>query len=173
LLEPGNVVVICSDGLHGLVSEEEIYSYVKRLRPANAVDALVRLANDRGGPDNISVVVVRVLGSEADEADTERGFATLEDKYVPVSGIDLSEIAPTVRDSQASTPTGDTATLRPNSDAVVPSTVDPASKSEVLQVSRDKQVEEQISGQERSSEQRLRTIARWFRRLRRFLPEQR
>ena len=61
-LEPGNVVVICSDGLHGLVSEEEIYSYVKRLRPVDAVDALVQLANDRGGPDNITVVVAKFDG---------------------------------------------------------------------------------------------------------------
>ena len=92
-LEPGNVVVICSDGLHGLVTEEEIYSYVKRLRPNDAVDALIQLANDRGGPDNISVVIARVLGSDADEADTERGFPVLSEAYVPTSRADLSELA--------------------------------------------------------------------------------
>ena len=92
-LEPGNVVVICSDGLHGLVTEEEIYSYVKRLRPNDAVDALVQLANDRGGPDNISVVIARVLGSEVDEADTERGFRVLSEAYIPTSRADLSELA--------------------------------------------------------------------------------
>jgi serine/threonine protein phosphatase PrpC len=92
-LEPGNVVVICSDGLHGLVSEEEIFSYVKRLRPADAVDALVQLANDRGGPDNISVVIARILGSHADEADTERGFPVLSEAYMPTSPADLSELA--------------------------------------------------------------------------------
>lgn len=92
-LEPGNVVVICSDGLHGLVSEEEIYAYVKRLRPNDAVDALVKLANDRGGPDNISVVIARVLGSDADEADTERGFPVLSEAYVPTSRADLSDLA--------------------------------------------------------------------------------
>ena len=54
-------------------------------RPNDAVDALVQLANDRGGPDNISVVVARVLGHEADEADTERGFPVLSEAYVPTS----------------------------------------------------------------------------------------
>jgi protein phosphatase len=92
-LQPGNIVVICSDGLHGLVSEEEIYSYVRRLRPVDAVDALIRLANDRGGPDNISVVIARVLGSETDEADTERGFLALSDSSMPTERADLSELA--------------------------------------------------------------------------------
>ena len=92
-LEPGNAVVICSDGLHGLVSEEEIYAYVKRMRPVDAVDALVQLANDRGGPDNISVVIARMLGAHVDEADTERGFPVLSDAYMPTSKADLSELA--------------------------------------------------------------------------------
>jgi serine/threonine protein phosphatase PrpC len=92
-LEPGNIVVICSDGLHGLVSEVEIFSYVKRLRPVDAVDALVQLANDRGGPDNISVVIARVLGSEADEADTERGLRALGETNTPTRPVDLSELS--------------------------------------------------------------------------------
>jgi protein phosphatase len=92
-LEPGNVVVICSDGLHGLVTEEEIYAYVTRLRPVDAVDDLIRLANDRGGPDNISVVIARVLGSETEEADTERGFPVLSETYAPTQQVELSEPA--------------------------------------------------------------------------------
>jgi protein phosphatase len=92
-LEPGNVVVICSDGLHGLVTEEEIYAYVKRLRPVDAVDDLVRLANDRGGPDNISVVIARVLGSETEEADTERGFPVLSETYTPTQQAERSKPA--------------------------------------------------------------------------------
>jgi protein phosphatase len=92
-LEPGNIVVICSDGLHGLVTEEEIFSYVKRLRPADAVDALVQLANDRGGPDNISVVIARVLGSHDDEADTERGFLVLSDASTPTERADFTDLA--------------------------------------------------------------------------------
>jgi len=91
-LEPGNVVVICSDGLHGLVTEEEIYSYVKRLRPSDAVDALIQLANDRGGPDNISVVIARVLGSAVEEADTARSLPALSDTYAPTERADFSEL---------------------------------------------------------------------------------
>jgi protein phosphatase len=91
-LEPGNIIVICSDGLHGLVGEDEIVTYVRRLRPVDAVDALVQLANDRGGPDNISVVVARVMGDLQDEADTERGFPVLNESLTQTARADLSEI---------------------------------------------------------------------------------
>ena len=57
------------------------------------MDALIQLANDRGGPDNISVVVARVLGDEADEADTERGFPVLPQAFIPTSRADLSSLA--------------------------------------------------------------------------------
>jgi protein phosphatase len=89
-LAPGNTIVICSDGLHGLVSDEEIVSYVRRLRPADAVDALVKLANDRGGPDNISVVVARVLGDEKDETETDRGFPVLGEAQTPTARAEVT-----------------------------------------------------------------------------------
>jgi protein phosphatase len=92
-LEPGSAIVICSDGLHGLVSDEEIVAYVRRLRPAEAVASLVQLANDRGGPDNISVVIARVLGDGADEADTQRGLRILSDASTPTEPMARAEPA--------------------------------------------------------------------------------
>jgi hypothetical protein len=91
-LEPGNIVVICSDGLHGLVNEDEILWHVRRYRPDDAVNELVKLANQRGGPDNISVVVARVLGDEVEEADTQRGLPVLTDAYSPTEKADLSAL---------------------------------------------------------------------------------
>jgi protein phosphatase len=104
-IEPGDTVVICSDGLHGLVSEDDIVSYVRRLPPADAVDALVRLANQRGGPDNISVVVARVVGTGQDEADTQRGFPVLNETMIQtrradLSDLDLTELSPPPAPSQ-------------------------------------------------------------------------
>jgi PPM family protein phosphatase len=104
-IEPGNILVICSDGLHGLVGEDEIISYVRRLPPADAVDALVHLANDRGGPDNISVVVARVMGDGADEADTERGFPVLSEEMLATARADFSDLqAPSVYAQPADEP---------------------------------------------------------------------
>jgi serine/threonine protein phosphatase PrpC len=89
---PGSTLVICSDGLHGLVSDDEIVSHIRRYRPADAVDALVQLANSRGGPDNISVVVARVLGADQDEAETDRGFPVLTEEMIATARADLSEL---------------------------------------------------------------------------------
>jgi serine/threonine protein phosphatase PrpC len=81
-LQPGDLVVICSDGLHGLVRDDEILAYVQRLRPADSVASLVQLANERGGPDNISIVVARVRDAERDESDTERRLPILTESMM-------------------------------------------------------------------------------------------
>jgi protein phosphatase len=59
---PGDVYLLCSDGLSGPVSDAEIGAVAGALPPAEACRFLVDLANLRGGPDNITVVIVRVGG---------------------------------------------------------------------------------------------------------------
>ncbi len=59
-LEVGDTFLICSDGLSGQVSNEELGVLMGALPPAEAARTLVDLANLRGGPDNISVVIVRI-----------------------------------------------------------------------------------------------------------------
>ena len=63
-LEAGDRFLLCSDGLSGQVSDDEIGITLASLPPAEAVQALVDLANMRGGPDNITAIVVHVLGSQ-------------------------------------------------------------------------------------------------------------
>ncbi len=59
----GDAVVICSDGLSGQVSKEEIADRVSQDKELPAVcDDLIALANERGGPDNITVIVARFGG---------------------------------------------------------------------------------------------------------------
>jgi protein phosphatase len=59
----GDTLVLCSDGLSGQVKKEEIARLVTATRDLTAVcDRLVALANERGGPDNITVVVARLDG---------------------------------------------------------------------------------------------------------------
>jgi len=55
----GDCVLICSDGLWGPVPEDQICSTVTSMEPQEAADRLVELANRNGGPDNISVLIVR------------------------------------------------------------------------------------------------------------------
>lgn len=60
-LEDGDVVLVCSDGLHGPVSDESIARILSSNDdPSAAADTLIRAANANGGPDNISVIVFRV-----------------------------------------------------------------------------------------------------------------
>ena len=56
----GDVVLLCTDGLSGLVRDEEMAAVVSRADPRSAAEELVRLANERGGPDNITATVIRV-----------------------------------------------------------------------------------------------------------------
>jgi protein phosphatase len=60
-IQPGDVLLLCSDGLHGLVKEQEMGTIVATA-PAmqEAAQELVNLANERGGPDNISVMLIKV-----------------------------------------------------------------------------------------------------------------
>jgi serine/threonine protein phosphatase PrpC len=60
-LEPGDVVMLSSDGLHGLVPEDEIAAAASLPDLGQACDRLIELARDRGGHDNITVVLARVL----------------------------------------------------------------------------------------------------------------
>ncbi len=57
---PGDTLVIASDGLTNMVPEEEIMYVVQNHRPAKACKILVDLANQSGGEDNITVIVLRV-----------------------------------------------------------------------------------------------------------------
>lgn len=74
-VEPGDRFVLCSDGLSGVVEDEEIGTLVGCLDPKHAAQVLVDLANLRGGPDNITVTVVMVAkdSNEPDPKNTNYG----------------------------------------------------------------------------------------------------
>lgn len=60
-LEVGDSLVLCSDGLYIHVDASEIASIVGRWGAQRAADELVGLANNRGGTDNITVIVVKLV----------------------------------------------------------------------------------------------------------------
>ena len=60
-VQPGDIYVLASDGLHGQVKAHEISAELKRTRDRqHATDYLIALANERGGPDNITLVIAEV-----------------------------------------------------------------------------------------------------------------
>jgi protein phosphatase len=61
-VEPGDMFLLCSDGLSGHVEDEEILEVVRDVTDGDLVDAVAKLverANEEGGNDNITAVLVR------------------------------------------------------------------------------------------------------------------
>ncbi len=74
----GDILVLCSDGLYSLVSDEEMAEIVSSMSPSAAVSRLILIARERGGFDNITVVIIPLRGKLR-----ERPPATIVDPEVP------------------------------------------------------------------------------------------
>ena len=60
-LQPGDTLLLCTDGLTNMVSDAELKHYLQTILDANAVcKALIDAANQRGGGDNITVAIARI-----------------------------------------------------------------------------------------------------------------
>src|SRR5262249_35195032 len=60
-IHSGDKFLLCSDGLTGMVSDDELIERLKSLETVDrTVRSLVELANERGGIDNITAIVVMV-----------------------------------------------------------------------------------------------------------------
>lgn len=62
-LESGSTILLCTDGLTNMVRDEEILSVVtEHIEPAKIAEVLIEMANERGGFDNITVVIATGIG---------------------------------------------------------------------------------------------------------------
>jgi protein phosphatase len=60
-LQAGDAYLLCSDGLTNMLEDEEIAVILQDAGPVQSIaERLVALANERGGRDNISVVIARL-----------------------------------------------------------------------------------------------------------------
>nr|WP_276592607.1 MULTISPECIES: PP2C family serine/threonine-protein phosphatase [unclassified Methylobacterium] len=73
---PGDVFVICSDGLTGHVADRDILMVADTAEPRGACDALLGLTLERGASDNVTVVVIR-CGARTDTAAAAIGDADI------------------------------------------------------------------------------------------------
>lgn len=72
-LEIGDTFLLCSDGLSGQIEDRELGSLLNHLSPEEAATVLVDLANLRGGPDNITLLIVKIEGPGLVTASSEGG----------------------------------------------------------------------------------------------------
>lgn len=77
---PGDIYLLCSDGLNDMVDDEEIHLTLSKYSAnlAQAAEELVRLANVKGGKDNISVILIRV---QADFSTSRGGLKNLISRF--------------------------------------------------------------------------------------------
>ncbi|MBD3258719.1 Stp1/IreP family PP2C-type Ser/Thr phosphatase [candidate division GN15 bacterium] len=66
-VEPGEIILLCSDGLCGFADDYEIYDVAAKHRSdlSKMVDDLIQMANDRGGSDNVTVIALQVEAIES------------------------------------------------------------------------------------------------------------
>jgi protein phosphatase len=63
-MEPGDRLVLCCDGLHSMIEDEQLAALAREaVSPADAARKLVDAANEAGGSDNISVIVVEAVAA--------------------------------------------------------------------------------------------------------------
>src|SRR2546429_589952 len=99
-----DILVLCSDGLSGSVKKEEIAEIATRERDLQAAcDRLIALANQRGGPDNITVILARFDGEglRPVEASAEVGHQV----YPLIDTETSTEPVPVYKGSRAPEPT--------------------------------------------------------------------
>ncbi len=84
-VQAGDAFLLCSDGLSNQVKDDEIGMVLGCLPPAEAAQTLIDLACLRGGPDNITAVVARVLGPQvAQDGGTDQPVVAPPTKHRPI-----------------------------------------------------------------------------------------
>ena len=70
-MQPGDIILLCSDGLTRHVTNDELSQMIAAADPAQATQDLIELANSRGGQDNISAAILRYEGTATDSAQAQ------------------------------------------------------------------------------------------------------
>jgi len=106
-LSRGDVLVLCSDGLSGQVKKEEIAEQLAKMPDLSQLcSTLIDLANERGGPDNITVVAARFEGDGLPLPDDKSEVGHLV--YPLNEGESTTEPVPVYTGSPAPVPIGQT-----------------------------------------------------------------
>jgi len=95
-LVDGDVLLLCSDGLTGVVDDDEIAAVITEHGATAAVDELIERANRAGGPDNITVLTLAVRASGAAAHGAAHGAAHAAG-HDPVHDAETQRLPLTVR----------------------------------------------------------------------------
>jgi protein phosphatase len=106
VLEPGDALVLSTDGLHDLVDDWEIAMTLNGEAPGVAVDTLVSMALERGGHDNVTVAVATAgqRASAYDPAFASQMGRLPELGALPAEDTDTTQFSPDFEDEEESGP---------------------------------------------------------------------
>jgi PPM family protein phosphatase len=93
-LQPGDVFLLCTDGLYNYVEGDEMRRLAQTLTAKAACEALLKLANNRGGEDNITCLIVKVSALHPQQPIDVAEDATPNDPQPISSGIRHSYVTP-------------------------------------------------------------------------------
>jgi PPM family protein phosphatase len=89
-----DVLLLCSDGLSGEVSIGEMQLSVNKKPPMESCKELVSLANDRGGPDNSTVIILKIdEGDKAPKGTLKKGLDDKKHNFTKPAVIGLSVLS--------------------------------------------------------------------------------
>ena len=95
-LERGDVFLLCTDGLTGRISDEELAWILNWFEPNAAAQLFVDLANLRGGPDNITAIVVKVISDRMQTSNLPQRPMPMSAAVPPKPSLPIAWIATTV-----------------------------------------------------------------------------
>ena len=88
-LELGDRIILCSDGLSNIVSDEEMLTAVKSFDNVGAVSSLIEKALEHGAPDNVTVVVADVVSETSNNSQVVIGAAAEPRNRIKLPGLEF------------------------------------------------------------------------------------
>ena len=85
----GDKLVLCSDGLTNVVSDQEILQIVNQFEYVGAVSALIEKSLENGGPDNITVIVAEVVSEKYENKIVVLGAAAEPRNRIKLPGLEF------------------------------------------------------------------------------------
>ena len=93
-IQAGDIFLLCSDGLTGQITDDELGPILANLPTKEAARVLVDLGNLRGGPDNITLIIVKVLDQQlATASNIHQGPIRVGAKKMKLSPISIGLFA--------------------------------------------------------------------------------
>jgi len=94
-VQEGDTFILCSDGLHGLVKEDEMREIAKQ--PIDvAADEFVKRVLERGAPDNVTVIVARAIRAMPGDDDVTLLDHKHAEKTQEIAAADVQDVIPSV-----------------------------------------------------------------------------